>query len=334
VKLSLLSVGVVFTILMGLIRFDYNDPWLLKKMGAERQGDTIEYESIIDYVRGNYTDADNLKKPFTFRPLTIYMAAPLPFSPLTSLNIINLFFLSTAAVIFFLMVYRLTGNNKLALFAAILHGISFPLIFYGTIGLVDPGIIFFLSLGVYLIILKKYQWILLLIIPATLAKETIVLIIPFLFLVMHSDKEVNNKGKIILTILVSCLYLAIIYIIRQNAPGYMPDQPWNKWIPSKEVFIYNISRMNTWASLIMAVGIPGYITIWKIIKEKRNITRFDFAFIFGFCSGMFVFFYSILAAYADARHIWLTLPFSIPIAILYLDMRLKKNKLWQKVIYS
>jgi len=199
-------------------------------------------------------------------------------------------------------------------------------------GLVDSAIIFFITLGVFLIL--KRMWILLglCLIIGVLAKETIILIFPFLCTFLEMDKTITLIKKMMLVFVYIIIVAATYYLVRKSVIGIVELS----WVPRFGKFIANVKRPYMWINLIISFGIPGFLAIFHIIKNFNKFSKkIDFTFMIGLVFAFLVFLFAIVAVYADGRYVWLTYPFSIPLAISYISTKIEQNKfkLLQKIIF-
>lgn len=317
-----LFISIIVLILVVIPRFNYYDPGIVKKF-ATIPYDATAYQEYANYFKGNESLADSLSKPFTYRILTPYLASRLPYSPLTSINIINVVFLILTVIILYFILKHLKFEENLIFLGCLLFSFSFPTFYYSVTGLVDPAVIFFITLGILFILKNKWALFSITLVAGILAKESIVVIFPFLAFYLFYNDKVNIKKKYWLLI-GNFIGIMIIYLlIRSLVVG---NKELN-WIPTLEKFLDNIVRVRAYIAFILSFGLPGILVMLFLIKNRTNPKKkIEITFLAGFYTSLAVFIYSFFSAYTDGRFIWLTYPFAIPLSLFYIQDQIKLGK--------
>jgi hypothetical protein len=312
-------------ILLCLPRFNRNP--LIIKRGLD---DAAYYIAYVEYFRGE-TPSTILAPASNWRPLIPFLSSLLPFSPLTSINIINIVCLLATLMIFNKILSLLNVKENLIWAGGLMFVLSFPVFYYSTIGYIDPGVLLFCTLGCYLTIQKKWNWLFLIIIFGLLAKETIFVVVPpaivYLFI------STGRTKALIYSFLYILIYVFTTILIHKLAPITNIRFNTTFWHFSNVTFYFNLLRMNVYISFILSLGIPVLIFLLyplhlhlKLIKRKPYVLTFLAALLTGLAMYVFAF----LTASADGRIIWMIYPFIIPYTILLIDNNRITNLTWNK----
>lgn len=150
IKIHKLILLLILLNIIALPRFNWRDlPQPLNQFVGEKPFDVIQYEKYVEFFRGTKNVANELEGPFSYRPLVPLLASVLPFKPNTSINLINLFFL-TLGLIYHLRLLRLFGfiENQIII-GVLLFILSFPMFYYATSGYIDGSLIGILTISAY-----------------------------------------------------------------------------------------------------------------------------------------------------------------------------------------
>ncbi|MCX7727548.1 MAG: hypothetical protein N2053_11955 [Chitinispirillaceae bacterium] len=322
----------ILLVIVTLFRFNRHDIWILNKItGGENFSfvaengkiykklslDSYNYLLFVRFFRT--VNTSRLKQqnlpipPFSYRPLGPFVASFLPFDEMTSLNIINL--LALIITLFFLKLILIkTGVSLLSqVLALLMFIISFPVFYYGTIGYIDPLLIMFLAIGLFMIITEKWFLYALSIFMGTFAKEGMAILLPLPFVVYFLSKR---KSFIFLVgIMGIILYLVATYFTRSIISS--PVKYF--WIPSPKAFLSNLSRFRTYFSVLASVGLPGLLGILAIFSRIIKKDTYFYLLKIGVIFSFFFFLLGMSSVYTDGRYIWPAYIFFIPLSALYLD---------------
>jgi hypothetical protein len=283
------------------------------------------YLELVKYFRDfKIEDKHLLTPPYCYRPLPSFLASFLPFNEMTSLNILNVLFLIGTLLILERIISKLNVSHKSKFLALTFFVVSFPTFFYGTIGYIDPAFLFFLSLGFYLLIQKKWILYILFIFIGTFAKEGIVILIPISIISIIQCKFERKTIVLVATSIIAFLTASIITrILFNNGQQYV-------WIPSYDMVIYNITRFRTLFSILITFSIPGIISLFYVVNMFRKSSHKQVSFYWHLLTGvifstLFCFF-GIITVSSDGRYIWPLYVFSIPFTALYLEHLFTKYK--------
>jgi len=287
-------------------------------------GDAGNYIRYIEHFKGKNISG-TIAAPFIFRPFVPFVAAFLPFDSMTAINILNIFSLLLTLFSLNLLLSYLRYSFSLRVMGSLLFIFSFPTFYYGTIGYIDPVVIFFLAIGTYFLLTEKWNYLIALFAISGLTKETLVILIPvaFISLMFHSY---SWKKKIGLFLSLSLAFFVTYKIIR----FYTPSAGSYFWWPSKEYFFGNIGRPKNWGGLILGFGLPGFISLRAFSLFKKSIPEVKIwlaPLLTGVLMAVVLHFYAVGSAYVDGRFIWTSYPFSIPLAVFVIDnMKQKFSK--------
>ncbi|RME76505.1 MAG: hypothetical protein D6784_05700 [Chloroflexi bacterium] len=320
-------------VIITLPRFNRNDFGVKAftsggKLSTTLLGDAAQYVAFTQYFRNNIPASD-LIVPFVYRPLVPFVAAQLPFSPMTAINIINLLGLLGGLVFLDKLLSTLNISQRFQMLGNLMFVFSFPTFYYATIGYIDPVLIGFLILGTYFIFVEKWVFLIFVIGVGALAKETILLLLPVLTTYLLITGKLWTKQGVSLP-LGGLVYGLSIYLVR----AYSPVSVLNfVWMPSMERFWFNILRPRSYISFLLTFGIPGILALSIFYPKNQHLILsrwrvITLPLIVGYLLSITLFFYSMFSAYADGRFIWTSYPFSIPLATIIME------KMWGKLSYG
>lgn len=312
------AVGLVTLLLVAVVavtapRFDQRDIGPLASLtGTESDGnlgDAAQYIRYVEVIRG---EAETLPPaPFRYRPLAPLLAAPLPFEPMTAINVVNVAALTAGALALFVMLRRLGTADRAALAGSLLFVVSFPTFYYGAIGYVDPLAIAVVVATLAAVVADRRAIALVLLVLAALAREATLIVIPaalaWAWASWGSHRAVGKWAAVWLG-----AFLAVTAAVRVGlqAPGT------NVWEPSIEVLRANVTRPRTWLSAALTLGVPAVV----VLVYRRQLARLGRPERWMLGTGAIVclalFGYALVAAYADGRFLWPIYAFSVPAAVL------------------
>jgi hypothetical protein len=313
--LFVLSICIV---LIGLIRFNRNDPGIsnLTRPDATydklKSNDAIRYINMTDYFRGKESP-DLLIPPYTTRILIPFVASLLPFEADTSINLINLLCMIGSMFVLYRIMLLLGITDRYRLIGCVIYVFSFPTFYYGTVTYVDASLIFFLFVGLYFILTDNLIGLIITIVFGTMTKESAILLIPVFFI-----HNLGSRRMLLNTLLLAAAYFATVFflnLIKANDLRYL-------WLPGSDFFLNNISRPRTYLSFILTFGIPGALSAGFIIYfwgKNKTILKKHSSLIAGIAISILLWIYSVLSAYSDGRFIWPSIVFSIPLSMTLLQ---------------
>jgi hypothetical protein len=307
------------------VRFDRND-FFIKKYTTLELGDSQYYNNYVDTFRG--ADSLVVGAPFGYRPLVPYVASFLPFSAGISINLLNALIMVITLFVFVKLLFAFHIRDKIVFWSAVLFIVSFPTFYYSTIGVLDPISMLGTVFCFYLVVIDKEKHLPMAITLFTFGKETVVFVLPIIFLYMWIEKN-SLKKAITTSITAFVFYFAATYIIRNVI---YPTDTVYFWNPSFATFIENITRPRAIISFVLSLGIPGFIALFLLVKamiEKNcDFIRKTFIYYLALLEFIVLFVYTLFSAYSDGRFIWPASFFTILItAIYYNDYRNNKNKM-------
>lgn len=267
--------------------------------------DAKYFENYVEYFRGNSLELP-LRPATNWRFLVPLTASYLPFSALTSINLINALFLALGLFIFYHALQLLNIPNIKKWQSIWLFLVSFPMFYYASIAYVDTALFLFIAISIYATF-KQQAWLFTLAILLGLCvKETIAISIPF-YLFYHFKN--NRKNAIFVTLVTFILYLYGLYFIRKYAPISLETTRNNFWTFNLESASINFYRFNSWFSVIFSFGLVGLLFFKELInKTFRQIIEkpIYLACLASIGSAIFLYFLSYFSTIADGRIIWLS----------------------------
>ncbi len=306
-------------VLMSVVRWNRQDLFIRPYVGAddkklgEKLGydvemslDSYTYVQYVNYYNGKDVESE-VTKPYSFRFLIPLIASLLPFDSFTSLNLICL---STEilGLLFLMKVLALIGFKDRTIFiTSFLYAFSFPIFYYGVVGLLDAPAIFLIILGVYLTLRQQLTPLIITMILAAMVNEKAVLLLPFYF--FFNIKESGFKRSFINSTIIFIAFLATSLIVRANTIN--ADSSF-MWTVNTSSLIDNLTRLRTYISLALTGGIPLLIFLltFRNIDFQKSHT---FAFGMGAVFVVLMIIYSLTAAYTDGRFAWYLYPFILPL---------------------
>jgi hypothetical protein len=267
--------------------------------------DAKYFENYVEYFRGNPLDLA-LRPATNWRFLVPLTASFLPFSGLTSINLINALFLAFGLFIFYHALQLLNITNIKKWQSIWLFLFSFPMFYYASIAYVDTALFLFIAISIYATF-KKQAWLFISAILLGLCiKETIAISIPF-YLFYHFKN--NRKNAVFVSSITIVLYLCGIYLIRKYAPISDENSRNNFWTFDLKNASINFHRFNSWFSVILSFGLVGVLFFKELInKTFRHIIEnpLYLACLASIGSALFLYFLSYFSTIADGRIIWLS----------------------------
>lgn len=285
-----------------------DDKKLGKKLGYDVQMslDSYNYVQYVNYYNGDDV-SEEITKPYTYRFLVPLIASLLPFDSFTSLNLINLS-CEILTVLFLMYIFGAMGfSEKVQLIGGLIFAVSFPVFYYGVVGLLDAPAIFLITLGIYLVLKSKFVPLALVLIIGAMVNEKSILLIPFYFAFVLKAK--NFKNALIQTSILAILFVTTNLIVRKltiNADSQFI------WTISLDSLFYNLGRIRTYISLLLTGGIPLALLLYSLPRFQKGENP-NFALLFGVLMVVIMILYSLTAAYTDGRFMWYIYPFALPL---------------------
>lgn len=285
-----------------------------EKLGydVEMSPDSYNYVQYINYYNGQNV-SEEVVKPYSYRFFVPLAASFLPFDSLTSLNIINLS-CEILGLLYLIKILSLIGfRNKSIFYTSLLYAVSFPVFYYGVVGLLDAPAIFLLMAGVYYTLRNQYIAIILILLVGAMSNEKSILLLPFFF--FFNLKEKGFKKSFLTSALLFLLFVGVTMVVRANTINAGDSYI---WAISIDTLIDNLSRVRTYISLLLTGGLP--LIIFFVALRKTNFkSSHNFAFVMGAIFVGLMIIYSFMAAYTDGRFMWYAYPFILPIAAIAID---------------
>jgi hypothetical protein len=279
--------------------------------------DAVQYLAITAYFRGEKS-IEELIPPFIYRPLPLFLASLLPFDAMTSINLVNLMAMIAALLTMYQLLSRLGFGHIPRIIGCGLFVVSFPTFYYSTIGYIDPPLIFLLTAGVFSVVSQNWFLLAIVLFLGAFTKETIIILMfPLAVYLIGRRKKLLHQGAIFLLMVFS--YIIGYYLARNVIPGKSSYF----WAFTLKILQSNLSRPRCYLSFMLSFGIPGTLSlllfkfresVW--FRENIAITA---ALIAGFAASLAVFAYSMFSACSDGRFIWISYPFTVPMATMVIQ---------------
>jgi len=311
-------------IVVTLPRFNWGEVGSFSFLVGVKPVDVIQYETYTKYFRHNPVAETKLEAPFSYRPLAPFIASFLPFKPLTSINIINLLALILTVLVLSRLLKIFNFDDKYNFYGLLIFVLSFPVFYYGTSGYIDSVLIFFLTGSVYFLFAKKKILFLTFFLLGISVKETMVIMLPVAAVFLYFQKEFNLKQKIFFITLLTIFYFAEVFLLRHFTPG----KETYVWMPKTEILLFNLFRIKTYLSIIITFGIPGFgaLLFLKCSSCFKQLGSMSYVLLTGASVALLISIFSLFSAYADGRHLWTSYPFTIPLAVGFLQNFIDQKK--------
>lgn len=326
-KLSILIVMILLALVL-YPRFDMQDISLIRPFTGVQPGqmtpDQQNYYYFTEYFKGN-SELGKVWPPFSYRPLMPFIASLIPTDSMLSMSIVNVIANLLTLLIIYYILKKLGFAFPLRISGMILYIISFPLLYYGSSGFLEPTANLFIYLIVYLTVSNKTLYLPFAFILASLAKEATIITLPFsiIYLLMQNRNNKNElRNSIFILTLSSILFIATNLFVR----SVFATNNFYIWAPSSNTAIENLRRAKTYLSFILGFGFPGLFSLLFIFKYKTKIrTKEILPWVTGMIFALLLAFYSVVAAYSDGRFIWMGYPFMIVLTIYYFEGTIKEK---------
>ncbi len=314
------ALGLLLVIVV-LPRFNLRDAGPIAKFTAGATA--TQYGLPLDvagYVRlGQYfrheMPADSLIPPYCYRLLVPIAASALPWSVLTSINVLDVVSLLLAFILLDRLMRRMGLSIRASTMGIVLFVVSFPTFYYGPIGFLDPVCVMLITAMLLAIIEVGPGGGVFtgLFVVGVLVKETnaAMALLPSIWAAATARPMAPAIRRT--TILVA-VALAILIAIRLAAP--FPSRGWF-WAPHITAVLENLTRPRAIISLVLTLGLPAIGMFVALLNgaARRTLAEAHIRFlVWGAAIPVSLYLYSLFSAYADGRIIWALYPFAIPIA--------------------
>jgi hypothetical protein len=291
-------VALCLFVVVTSIRFNRNTALINRPLNDARY-----FIAYVEHFRGE-TPSDVIRPASNWRMLVPYVASVLPLKPLTAINITNQILLLLSLVLLYFSMMQLGIDKGYVWLGLMLFTVSFPAFYYTAIGYVDAGVMFFVSAGIYATI-KNWWWLLLIaFVTGFLAKESIVVLIPFV--TVYAWMHYYKRKAVLIALLLTLLYVAESYLVRQYA--YITPGEKNNlfWVINADNISLNLHRVNSLLAPMLTLGIVGLIYLYNIkstLKINKPLAWASLAML-ACCIAMYAF--AFITTFADGRPLWLT----------------------------
>lgn len=306
----------VLLIFIGAPRFNRQDMLGISRLTGGELGDSKHYVNQVRFLR-NEGGQELLQPPFCYRLVPAVLAAPLPLSPMTAVNVVNC--ASLLGALFFLLVVlqQIEISPGICFLGGLAFVVSFPVFYYSTIGYVDSLLVAALCTAIRLITKGgQTMWLLLLSLVSAGINEKYAVLFPFwLMYLIWVDKKSLLKSVGVIG-LAFCLFALAMTGIR-----YLTPTPQFAWPPSADAIYGNIVRPKMWLSLMFTWGPLGATISYFLIRHVRAVfeDRQVLVWLVGIAAGLSVWVYGFFSCYNDGRYVWICYPFMVPLFCIYLE---------------
>ncbi len=286
---------------------------------GEKTHDIYNYTLLVRYFKGESLE-NPVIPPFRYRILAPFLAAYLPFSPLTSLNIINVLF-HLAALLFLTFIFQWHHFSSFERNAGLLiYIVSYPMIMFGSTGWNEPVAIGFICAGIYFVIRNMKLLLIMTILLGSINNEKIVLLVVFAAAYSWSHGRIKDAILYALvTMLVQYLLRVIDYGVLFGGDNINRNLAPFSWYPQLGYIKLNlITRWSNYPSSILTFGLIGLFSL-RFIQQRLYFRYKEFIpYAIGFSVACAMYAYGITTAYASGRILWYIYPFGIVLTLQYL----------------
>jgi hypothetical protein len=299
---------LLLLVLVASLRFNRNSLILSRPLN-----DAMYYIANVEKLRGIDPTTFPYKGPFNERILGTTLAAALPFSPLTAINITNLLFLVAGCYFLFRLLKTAGIAENLSWLGVYLFIFSFPTFYYSTIGYIDPSVLACIFCGVWAIYANKPLPYLVAVVAGTMAKENIVILIPVALAYSWSRKQ---SQWAYLALAASLIVVGINTLMRSRLAEVNDYVVF--WEPELFRITHNLTRPNFYISSLLSWGAPLVLCGYYLVKYPKQILenlKEDLPVWAGIATIGAATFYMIIAAFPDGRNVWVSYCFPILMAM-------------------
>lgn len=274
--------------------------------------DEAQYVGMVERFRGQVPGLE-LWAPFTYRPLAPWLAAKLPFEPLTALNLVNVLSLLGATWFVWrtLRLFEPAPGWQLAGTLAFVW--SFPFCYYGTTGLVDPPALLLLAAGLLLVLTERWWGVVAVGLAGGLVKESIVLLWPVALVQCALSRR--REARAIAAVLLFPVALALSSALGRALAPTRGDYTFWKGLN----LLDNLARPRLYLAAALSLGLQGLFAAaaLPVLRRLGEEDRRRYLPLLAGALGSFALFgAALLTAHADGRFLWLGHPFLTPLAVL------------------
>ncbi|MBP9187694.1 MAG: hypothetical protein KBG11_11395 [Bacteroidia bacterium] len=316
--LWLLTVTLVLFIGVTSVRFNRNTTLVNRPLNDARY-----FIAYVEYFRGD-VPSDVIRPASNWRLLVPLVASVLPLSPLSAINVTNQLLLLLSLVILYQSMLLVGINKGYVWLGLMLFILSFPTFYYTTIGYIDPGVMFFVSICIYAVLAQKVAMLILGFTIGFLAKEAIVVVIPFA--VVYQFMQGKPKKAIGLAILLTVLYVALSYLVRQYA--YITPGEKNNlfWVANSSNILLNINRINSLLAPILSLGLVGFLYALSIKYQTIIKSPLQLATLALVVTAIAMYAFAFITTFADGRPFWLAYYPMIIVGMIWLQEQQQVQK--------
>jgi len=305
-------------VFVALPRFDRHDTDFMETSlvgrgadGSVSLGDAPEYCNMVRFFRGEMGQ-QAMTTPFAYRPAVPFLASVLPIKdPMTALNVINLASLALAMLLLHGAMRASGYGFWSAVVGDLIFAISFPVFYYGTIGLVDPVAVTVIAGALYGLYRQRWGFVCGCVLVGAFVKETTVIVLPVAFMHLVVTRPPKGWLKLLAVVVAYVVPTILVRAVLDDLPSY-------EWRPSLGYLQQNL-RVRALAAMGLSFGLPGLgFMLWLAGRRFRGVAMNPAVWapmMMGVVCGIGLTAFAFVAAYADGRFLWLSSVFSIPFCL-------------------
>lgn len=299
-----LSLCLIASTLWMLPRFGRADSvfgFSFRHLTTSTIGDAEQYIYMVEWFRGGALHA---VWPWALRPVSPWLASLLPMDAMSGLALVGLVGALAAVAAVFLICRHVGADIPAATIATLCFGLSFPMFYYSTVGMVDGISLGLSAIAVLLTVRRQYVWCALAMGIAVLNKETTLATLSFVVpMIIYQEQQQWHVGA---RAVVGVILAALAgYWISRNlfAAPLIEHGYWKLWRWS--IFLTNFERPRFYLTQIGGLGVQSFIVIALWLREfsLRPAYWLD-PWKLGLAGCGAIMLYSMQDGMTDGRYLW------------------------------
>lgn len=287
--------------------------------------DEQQYMALVQYYRG--TPLEDLQvvclyDPFTYRSGTAWLAHWLPFDEAVSISLVNSA-LVVLALWLMLVVLVVQGRSPtvVALTGA-LFALGWNGFYFATGLLADPALLAVVTLGWFLLVLRRPWWLVPLLAVAYPIKESAgILVLVAAAWAYQEHREGRRSRQQLVGYVVTCaaVFVASVLIWRRVLPE--AGASWNV-LPGLGPIGHNLSDPVGVASFVIGVAplaVPALLRYRRLVSELGWVAATSRPEVVGLLLGLGLTGWTIITADMSPRHFWVAFPFAASLTAAWLS---------------
>ncbi|MEI2638658.1 MAG: hypothetical protein V9F03_06645 [Microthrixaceae bacterium] len=287
--------------------------------------DEMQYLALVEHFRGvpdSELQVTCLYDPFTFRSAISWVAHWLPFDEALSLGLTNSF-LTIVSIWLVVLTLREQKFTPRVIFAAgALYTVSWNLFYFGSVLLIDPGVVVALTLS-WLLILKKRPWFVLPILALGYPlRDTFVIMIPVIWAwcwAQYRDEQRSRFECVSIAASSALVFFVSIPIWRAVLP--QPAAAWEV-TPDLTDVISNLGDpigLMSFAVGVLPLALPSWFVFKRTRASKGWMAALTDPATVGVIMALGICGWTLITVDLTPRLFWIGYPFAVTLAARWLS---------------